>query len=77
MTAEYEDSWYEDANTIVNLARGFYTWAPFRAPDTIGILKGLIDTVILPGEPDWEPDNDFYEYSPAPYWTIERMFEDL
>ena len=77
MTVGSEDSWYEDANALVDLARRFYEWAPFGAPSTIGTLEGLMQTVILPGEPEWEPDYDSYEYSPAPYWTIERMFEDL
>lgn len=77
MTIVHEGSWHGEASMLVDLARGFYEWAPFRAPDTIGILEGLVDTVVEPVDPEWEPDYDLYEYSPTPYWTIERMFEDL
>jgi hypothetical protein len=71
-----EEDWHAEANVLVDLARGFYGWAPFPAPRTIGILEGLIDDVMLPGEPDPEPD-DYWGFEPEPYWTIERMFEDL
>lgn len=77
MTIGDEESWYSDASILVNLARQFYRWAPFQAPDTVATLEQLMDDVVLPREPEWERDDDWRRDSTEPYWTIERMFEDL
>jgi hypothetical protein len=77
MIIEDEESWHSNAGILVNLAREFYRWAPFQAPDTILTLEKLMDDVIVPEEPEWERDDDWRGDSTEPYWTIERIFEDL
>ena len=77
MIIENEDNWYTDAFTLVELARGFYRWTTFQTPNTIATLEGLMNVVILPTEPDGEPDDNWRDDSKETYWTIERMFEDL
>ena len=77
MSIEDEETWYADADLLVNLARGFYSWAPFQTPDEIGILEELMINAVFPCEPDWDDDHERHGDSPASYWTIERMFEDL
>jgi hypothetical protein len=72
-----EESWHSNAGFLVDLAREFYRWAPFQAPHTVATLEALMDEVILPREPEWEPDDDWRDDYTEPYWTIERMFEDL
>lgn len=72
-----EETWYADADVLVKLARGFYSWAPFQTPDEIGILDELMNNAVLPPDPDWEDDHDRHDDSPESYWSIERMFEDL
>lgn len=75
--AEY-DEWYSNGSSLVDVAREFYAWADFDAPDDLERLEELLLDVAGPGEPDYEPEpHALWSGSPAEYWTIETMFEDL
>jgi len=72
---DYE-AWYTDADNLVTLAHEFYRWAPFLIPDELEKLEELMHSIEPVPEP--EPDyDDWHSESGGPYWTIERMFEDL
>ena len=71
------DTWYGEADDLLTLAGQFYSWAPLKAPGMLGDLRKLLQTVMGPPEPEWDPEDDLREATPAHYWTIEALFEDL
>lgn len=71
------DTWYGEADDLVTLARQFYRWAALKVPQALSDLETLVHTVVGPLEPDWDIEDDLTDTTPAEYWTIETMFEDL
>lgn len=72
------DGWCDDGSSLVSVACGFYDWVQSERPGELERLEELLLEVAGPPEPDHEPE--LYTQrsgSPAEYWTIDTMFEDL
>ena len=74
------DDWLAASERVISIADDFYRWSGRKELDDLGNLKDLIENVDRPSEPEEDEHNEsryVRATSPANYWTLERMFEDL
>jgi hypothetical protein len=74
---DHYDQWYDEANTLLETGREFYEWTGFETPSELDRLESLLATIEPPSEPGEEEAEYLGRRAPQPYWTIERLFEDL
>ena len=71
------DQWESDVDELVGTSRDFLRWSGVNELGTITELEEVKDSAERPQERESEGDYREERQVSGPYWTIDRMFEDL
>jgi hypothetical protein len=71
------DQWESNVDELIDTAQGFLKWTGFDEIGSLAEITKVRESAERPRE--HEPEDGHYEQRQVsgPYWTIERMFEDL
>jgi hypothetical protein len=71
------DEWQSDSKKFIATAENFGRWGTTEPLEAVSKLKRVLDSAERPHEPDPEEESDRWAPESGPYWTIQRLFEDL
>jgi len=71
------DEWHSNSKKFITTAEDFARWGTTEPLSVVTELKQVLDSAERPHEPDSEGDSEQWTPDSGPYWTIQRLFEDL
>jgi hypothetical protein len=71
------DDWRSESDKFLATAADFVPWGISESPNGVEELRQVFDTAERPYEPEPEQRDDMELPTSGPYWTVQRLFEDL
>lgn len=71
------DAWHSTSEKFLATVEDFVRWWRAEPIEATENLEEIFESSIRPREPEWDDEGELPTLDSGPYWTVERLFEDL